>query len=469
MGRMISKRLYLFPVFLSLSCAVQAGAADTAANASSASVVLPNGLHVVVQERHASPLVAIGLWVRAGAREERPDEIGSAHFLEHTLFKGTATRRAGDADIAIENLGAVLDAATGPDYAQFYTTVSPVHLRAALSIMADVVRNATLPASEIERERGVIQDELAQHDADPTAHLVDLLYADSLPNSVYGRSPGGTRAAIGERSRDTLAAFYRRCYVPARCTLVLVGDCTPTQGSEEAQRAFADWKVVETPDPRSPHPQIDLPPSRQTEIASGHIEARGAASYGMVGMALPAPPASDARMACAGMLAAALLGDARRGGRLAAHPFANTEAVARYTPRQDAALFMLTARTPEQPQATLQTELAALELALARTMRDLQTSPPTNDELNGARRLLLGRLQFDTETNAGLARALGYAAIVGGDTPEALRAHIRQITRADLAEFCRRYLNADRALTIRLLPTRDVTRNTPPLHKRTVQ
>jgi zinc protease len=457
---MMSKWLYwvLFSVFVGSSCCLtDAHAADATA------YTLPNGLHVIVQERHASPLVAIALWVRAGAREERANEIGSAHFLEHTLFKGTTTRRAGDADIAIENLGAVLDAATGPDYAQFYTTVSSIHLAASLSIMADVVRNATLPAVEIEHERGVILDELAQHDADPVAHLVDLLYADGLPNSVYGRSPGGTPATIGERQQETLAAFYRRCYVPSRCTLVLVGDCTPEQGRAEAQRALGDWGVAGgTIAPALPATSTPaFVPSAVAEIAPGHIEARAPATYGMVGMALLAPAAEDKRMACAGMLVAALLGDARGGGRLAAPSFADTEAAVRYTPRQDTGLLLITARVPERNRSAPRTEVPALETTLTKALRDLQTNLPGTDEINSARRLLLGRLQFDTETNAGLARALGYAAIVGGDVPDVVRARIRQVTRADIAEYCRRFLNPDRSLTIRLLPTTDVTRILP--------
>jgi zinc protease len=116
-------------------------------------VTLPNGLRVIVRERHAAPLVAIELWVLAGAREEMPAEIGAAHFLEHTLFKGTTTRGVGEADAAIENLGATLNASTGPDYARFNTCVASEHAAEAIGSLADVLRNATLPAREVERER----------------------------------------------------------------------------------------------------------------------------------------------------------------------------------------------------------------------------------------------------------------------------------------------------------------------------
>ena len=82
-------------------------------------------------------------------------------FLEHTLFKGTRTRGVGGVDLAIESLGATLNAATAPDYARYYTTVGSDSTAAALQILADVVRNATLPNPEVERERQVMRDELA--------------------------------------------------------------------------------------------------------------------------------------------------------------------------------------------------------------------------------------------------------------------------------------------------------------------
>ena len=110
------------------------------------------------------------------AREEGPGETGAAHFLEHTLFKGTKTRGVGETDMAIENLGATLNASTGPDYARFYTCAQSEHAADALGIVADVVRNATLPETEVERERQVIRDELAQRDSDAGSLSIDRLY-----------------------------------------------------------------------------------------------------------------------------------------------------------------------------------------------------------------------------------------------------------------------------------------------------
>jgi zinc protease len=424
---------------------------------------LSNGMHLLVTERHTGPLVAVSLWVRAGAREERKDEIGCAHFLEHTLFKGTTTRRAGDADIAIENLGAVLDAATGPDYAHFYTTVSGIHLAAALEIVSDTVRNAILPAEELERERGVILDELAQHAADPTAHLIDLLYAESYLTHPYLRSPGGTPEAIRALRRETLIGFYHRCYMPARCTLVLVGDCTPDEARDATMRAFGGWNTNVANDAIAKIGGRPLTPPAHgvgewPDMATAHTaRARAPVPYGTVGLAFPAPPAGDTQLACAGMVAAMLLGDARRAGRLNIPALAGTDAAARYIPRQETGLFLLTARAAPESKREGHPDLLPVEAALRKAIRDLLMDPPTAEEFNAARRLILGRLQFDTETDAGLARSLGYAVTVSGDPPDTLRARLYNLSRADLRRFCALYLNLDRCISVQLLPSMDAT------------
>ncbi|HZO89531.1 MAG TPA: pitrilysin family protein [Chthonomonadaceae bacterium] len=411
--------------------------------------VLPNGLRVVMRERHANPLVAVDLWVRAGAREEQEGEVGCAHFLEHTLFKGTRTRGPGEADLEMENLGATLDAATGPDAAHYSATVARAHLDAALAVLADVVRNATLPDAEVERERGVILDELAQHDAAPSARLIDLLYAAAFDAHPYRRSPGGTAAAIRARSRDTLAAFYARTYAPDRCTLALAGDLTPEQARAAAQRAFGDWHAPGiSKNEGSGIRAISAP--EETPLRRVRIRMEMAAPR--VGMAFRAPAAADAVMACAAQVIAALLGD-HNAGRLSALADTDIEASARYTPRRDPSLFVLTASPSAHASGQdAAAQLAGLETALISALNGLQTAPPGPAEIATAKRAVLGRLLFETETNGGLAQAIGYADIVGGDTPEAFRARLQRLTRADILRCLQSFLNPTNRITVELVP-----------------
>jgi predicted Zn-dependent peptidase len=346
--------------------------------------------------------------------------------------------------------GATLNAVTGPDAVHFTTTVASAHLTRALAALADVARNATLPDAEVERERGVILDELAQHDADASAHLLDLLYANAFDTHPYRRAPGGTAAAIHARGRVTLAAFYRRVYRPERCVLALAGDLTPERARQEAERAFGDWQP-----PTPKHVAALLPAARPLEpepTAPRSLSIPTETNRGQIGIAFRAPAAGDAVMACAAQIVAALLGESQREGRLTALAGEDVEASARYTPRRDPGLFVLDAALPPTNAADLRARLASLESAILSLVNALQTAPPTPDEIAAAKRAALGRAQFDMETNAGLARALGYAEITGGDSPERFRARVLRLTRADILRFVQRYLDPTRRVTVKLLP-----------------
>lgn len=467
-------------IFL-LACCSQAAPAPAqpaqSANTSSA-FTLSNGLRVLSRERHLSPLVAIDLWVRAGAREEREGENGCAHFLEHTLFKGTSNRAAGQADMDIENLGASLTAATGPDYAHFYTTVAATHVSEALNILADVARNATLPPAEVERERSVILDELAAHDSDPTARLIDLLYERAFPTQPYGRSPGGSIAAIRLRGRDTLAAFYARAYRPERCTLVLSGDISGAQAQQIARQAFGDWQ----PSPIAPllpsgpiEPSTPRPPAEQQRqipqnvgttqdkeqtfavprLPPVSVEETSAFPDDLIGLAFPGPPARDHVMMAAAQMVAEIAGDSREYGRLYTNEVVSAHTAARYTPRLDGSLWMLTLQEANpRPTTNCLAQLRAL-------VADLRAHPPTQRELQAARSHILGRLQADMETNAGLAYAVGYADVVGDLEPEALRARLQAITAGDVQRFVSSYLLSQPGVTVHLAPAAPVPERRP--------
>ena len=418
-------------------------------------LLLGNGLRVLTRERRIRPLVAIDLWIRAGAREEQADEGGSAHFLEHTLFKGTTTRGVGQVDVDIENLGATLNAATGPDYAHFYTTVATSFVPQALRILADVVRNATLPDTEVERERGVILDELAEHDSNPTARLLDALYARAFPALPYGRSPGGSPDAIRLRGRDTLAAFYRRTYRPIRCTLVLVGDLNPVQAQEFARQAFGSWQGEEGRGRQGDKETRRQGAEEPIVNRQSTIDNLNPSTINLLpaGLAFPAPPAREWVMTAAALIVADILGTSQASGRLFNATLAGTNAAARFTPRLDSSLWLITA-TPNTHYPTPNTP--SLEPVLRDIIAELGSHPPSAGELSAAKRRLIARIQNDQETNAGLADAIGYADVVDGDEPEILQRRIQQITSEDVRQFIARYLAGHPGLFVQIAPSTNV-------------
>lgn len=422
-----------------------------------APLLLPNGLRVIVRERRVNALVGVDLWVRAGSREERPGEEGCAHLLEHLLFKGTARHAPGEIDMAIENLGATLTATTGPDFTRFTTTVTEAHLPVALALLADMIAGARLPAAELERERGVIQDELAQRETNPLELLLDALHMQAFPDHPYRRSPGGTREDIQARTREQLFAFYQRNYTPERCTLVLTGSITPQDATALAQRIFGPWSRHAPPE-MFPQPA----PARASRVSG---ITRATTLYRPVdrpylGIAFPAPAASDADMACAGLVIAELLRADHQD--LSDHHEPVTFQV-RYTPRKDPSLLVLmtalpTRNAPPGQKPVIPVDAASrldrLETVLRARIERLRAAPPARSDFNAARSRVLGRLLLDIETAAGYARALGHADITGGDPPEALRTRLTRLTPDDIQRFARHYLDPDLQLTVRMFPSR---------------
>ncbi len=387
--------------------------------------VLPKGLQIVFRETHATPLVSLELWILAGARDEGPGELGCAHFLEHMLFKGTHLRPAGQVDTDIERLGAILNAATGPDYARYYTVAPARNLSPALEILADVVRNAILPASKVERERAVILDEIAQHRATQSSRLVDQLYALTLAPLPYSHPPAGTAATIAACTRDGMKRFYDRCYVPERALLVIVGDIEPARALSESTAIFGNWQRGGQASDQATAVAIPLPRASQSHLADpGPRRA--------VGMAFIGPPASSPAAAVA-QVTQALLGT-RNGGR-----FAATECAAHYSPRRDTSLFILT------------NEGAAGDGPLRQALQRLQTSAPTESEMAAVVGREAADARLETQRAGGLALRLG-TGIISGAPPDQ-EARLRAVTPAQVSAFARGWLDLRHAVTLWLEPS----------------
>ncbi|HXH84924.1 MAG TPA: pitrilysin family protein, partial [Candidatus Tectomicrobia bacterium] len=189
--------------------------------------VLPNGVPVIVEEHRGSEVVALQLWVRAGGRDEAPDELGLAHYLEHMLFKGTATRPAGFVEREIEGVGGRMNAGTSLDYTFYHTILPARHAVEGIRLLADVAVNASLEERLLEAEKQVVLEEMRLNEDDPRRFLARQLYVSAFPGHPYGRPVIGTAELVRGLRRDTLLAFYRRHYVPDAFVLVVVGAIEP--------------------------------------------------------------------------------------------------------------------------------------------------------------------------------------------------------------------------------------------------
>jgi len=184
---------------------------------------LPNGLRVVTERMPGLGSAAIGLWVTAGGRHERPDQNGIAHFLEHMAFKGTARRSALQIAEEIEDVGGYINAYTSRDMTAYYARVLEADVPLALDVIADIVLNPAFDEKEIEVERHVILQEIGQALDTPDDIIFDWLQEAAFPDQAMGRTILGPAERVSAFGRRDLKRFVAENYGPGQMILAAAG------------------------------------------------------------------------------------------------------------------------------------------------------------------------------------------------------------------------------------------------------
>jgi zinc protease len=201
---------------------------------------LANGMRLVTLERHGLPLVTATLVARGGAADAAA-RSGAASLSATLLTKGTTTRSATEIARAVESLGGSIGSDADRDGATIDLTVKSDQLAPAMDVLADVARNPAFAAPEIVRARAQAIDAVGVALKNP-AQVAALAASRAVFGAhPYGAPLEGTPASLGAITRDDLTESYRRSWVPARTTLVLVGDITSAKATALANARFADW------------------------------------------------------------------------------------------------------------------------------------------------------------------------------------------------------------------------------------
>ena len=218
---------------------------------------LPGGLRIITEQVPGVRSVAFGIWVNVGSRDETGAQMGSAHYLEHLLFKGTSRRSALDISAAIEAVGGDLNAFTTKEYTCYYARVLDVDLPLAIDVVSDVVTDALIRTEDVEQERGVILEEIAMHEDDPTDVVHDEFAAAMFGDTPLGRPILGTIDTISGITRRSINAFYRGKYRPERMVVAAAGSLDHDTVVRQVRAAFAhvldpDAEVAAPRMPRRP-------------------------------------------------------------------------------------------------------------------------------------------------------------------------------------------------------------------------
>lgn len=184
---------------------------------------LPNGLRVVTRLMPGLHSAAIGVWVSAGGRDERVEQNGIAHFLEHMAFKGTQRRTAVQIAEAIEDVGGFINAYTSRDVTAYYARVLQSDVDLAFDVISDIVLNPIFDPREIEVERGVILQEIGQALDTPDDVIFDWLQEAAYPDQAIGRTILGPAERVSAFSRTDLSGFVAEHYGPGQIIIAAAG------------------------------------------------------------------------------------------------------------------------------------------------------------------------------------------------------------------------------------------------------
>ncbi|MEM9787664.1 MAG: pitrilysin family protein [Pseudomonadota bacterium] len=184
---------------------------------------LPNGFRIVTEHMPGLASASVGIWVTAGARHERIEQNGIAHFLEHMAFKGTERRSALQIAETIEDVGGYINAYTSREVTAYYARVLEADVGLATDVLADILLNPVFDANEIEVERGVILQEIGQALDTPDDVIFDWLQEKAYPEQPIGRSILGPAERVSAFAQNDLSTFVREHYGPDQMILSAAG------------------------------------------------------------------------------------------------------------------------------------------------------------------------------------------------------------------------------------------------------
>ena len=223
--------------------------------------LLPSGVRILSEEVPSAPSVAIAVSVGVGSRDETEDHLGSTHFLEHLLFKGTPRRNAREISVAFDSVGGSSNAATAKEYTSYYARVQNSALPLALDVLVDMFTQPLLDPKEFETEKTVILEELAMNEDDPEDVAHESFAEALMPRTALGRPIGGSKESILAVSRQRVYDHYLENYHPASMVVTAAGGVNHEELVRlvQAQLESVGWNTPGEPVQRRSQEQAELP------------------------------------------------------------------------------------------------------------------------------------------------------------------------------------------------------------------
>jgi predicted Zn-dependent peptidase len=233
---------------------------------------LPNGMTVITEQMPHVRSVSVGIWLTAGSRNESVKQNGISHFIEHMLFKGTMNRSAEDIARQIDSIGGHLDAFTSKELVCFNAKMLDEHLPLAFDILSDLVLNPMFREDDLEKEKGVILEELKMEVDNPEYLVHDIFSSSIWKNHSLGRPILGTKQTIKSFTRAMIDDFYGKMYVPSHTVITAAGNLTHERLLRLAEDKFGHKPATNghVPD-GSPIPHAELTLKNKKSLEQVHL------------------------------------------------------------------------------------------------------------------------------------------------------------------------------------------------------
>lgn len=221
---------------------------------------LENGVRVIIEKIPTVRSVALGIWIGTGSKYENTELNGISHFIEHMLFKGTATRSAKQIAEAFDQIGGHVNAFTSKEYTCYYARVLDEHAPNALSILSDMYFNSVFDEQELQKEKNVVIEEIRMYDDTPDDLVHDLVAKACYETHPLGYSILGTEDVLNKITRDNVQDYIESRYTPEQTVITVAGNVSDTL-LEEITRHFSGYKRT----------MRELTPDTKPEFTAGTV------------------------------------------------------------------------------------------------------------------------------------------------------------------------------------------------------
>lgn len=380
---------------------------------------LSNGIRIVFRQNN-SIVTHSGVYINIGSRDESPSQEGIAHFIEHSVFKGTSHRRSYHILNRIDGVGGELNAFTTKEETCIYASSLSVHLERCLELFADIIFHSTFPEREIEKEKEVILEEINSYKDSPA----ELIY-DDFEEYIFGTHPLahnilGSKRNVKRFTSDDLRTFLADNYTTDRMVISIVGSADFKKVVHLCERYFGDYPLKVSAAQRDGSPdysQFDLTVNRHTHQM--HVM-----------MGCQAPSVFDERKVAFSLLNNIIGGPAMNSRLNVAirEKYGFCYAIeSQYTPFSDAGLFYIYAGIDADARQQFD-ELVRREL------RQLADNQLSTSRLHAAKQQYVGQMAINNELALNEMQAIGksYLTFDHVDTLEEMQRDIESVTAAEI-------------------------------------